>query len=924
MKRLPLILLALYLAFIVVVSAEEVQYVSYEIEVKLDPEEHTLSGTQTLTYHNDSDTSLNSVYFVLMPNFGRERNPYLDESYIDQAYWNGFDPSWMKIESVSTADGQELAYQLEASPPEFQTYSLEDTLLRVDLPEELAPGKSISIKIAFTTKLPHMQTGDQCYHRQIYTWRFGWNPIAVPAKGLVNGEYISEQKPYYRYELPAGFYEVRLTVPADYLVAAGADHQEVLEGNEGWKTLELRSDVPTRSLAFSASPLFKRYLLPFADIPIEVYYLPGDEEAARLFATYAGDSLKQYRERYGEYGYKRLVIVESSATGLFGMAADALVILGNSWLREKDLGVMGMLNRLSDYVLAHEIAHQWWGIGVGTDFNAENWISEAFAEYLSISYFEEKYGEFGPNLFQFERAGLLEKLIEHQLGFYNLREHNTELPYLLTFKDKFDEAIIKPMKDVEYGNFTTYRIYNKGYLVLRALEGQLGKDTLREILKEAYERFNHRITNVQEFRELAEEVSGKDLEYFFHKWLYTADFVDYGVKGVKSEERAGKFSNEIQLFRRGEVEMPVEVVAATEDGEEIELLWAADKPADVLIVESESPVSEVRVDPLEMTPDVNRLNNYYPVKLRIITTGRNDLPLDAYLIRFDPTTQMLEGGFLTDHRWLIGGGIVALVIDTGRDSSLDMILGFKEWDIYGEMGLNFTRFTNPPVGSPSKFWEASERFRLSITRDLPQGSPVNYLGFDYRWSESISDLSSSYLSLRLASTDSAGLSLGRSKLSRILPNLYLSEEVELGLGFNLPETLKFNLTELRSFDSNNKHNDRHEVQEYPYPGNIKLLSKISLTLPLRREMDYNIASLALLDEIDETLFAIVGDTWESLKEVSFDDFKVEIGFEFTLKSRTLGGLFPLNARVGFAYPLVGIEEEAQQGKLYIELQVPLL
>jgi len=868
---------------------------------------------------------LSSLYFLLLPNFGREWNPYLDRSWIDQQYWNGFDPSWMEIAAVTTPAGEELPYSLEESPPELQTYSLKDTLLRVALPRPLAPGQTVGVKIEFTTKFPHAVTGDGSYHRGIYTWRFGWHPIAVPTSELAGGRYLAEEKEYYRFELPAARYEAELTLPADYVLASGADEQEVIGEEEGWTTFRLRSDAPVRSLPFSAGPEFKLYRLE-TSIPIEVYYLPGHGAAARLLATYAAEILDRYQELYGPYGGRRLVIVESSARGLFGMAADGFIILGNSAFGEKDLGLEGMADRLLEYLLAHEIAHQWSGIGVGADFNAENFLSEAFAQYLSVSYFEERYGSFGPNLFVFSRPGLLEKLIEHELGFYNLRQHLTELPYIEVVRDRFDEAIVKPQKEVEYGNWSYIRIYDKGYLVLRALAGWIGRERMAELIRRAYREYDHLVLTVAGLRRLAEEVSGRDLQGFFRSWLYGADFVDYWVKNVQITPINGGYRAEIALARRGGAALPVEVVAVTAEGEEIVRVWDAQAPEGTIRIESRSPVKSVKVDPEELTPDVNRLDNFYPMKLRVITTGKRDLPLDAYLLRFDPATQILEGGTLW-HRWWLGQGVGAFAVRGGRGSLTRGLVDLRPLGEYGtivgELELTLTGFSNPPVGSPAKFWEPTDRWSFSIRRmlDPTDGRGINYLGLTWTRSEAVRDLYTTELSLVGYPLEPrfGRLSLRSRHLFRLMPHLYLAEEINLGLGYRLPGPLQFALDELHSFYG---RTDEGRWEKRRYPGNAKLYGRFSLSLPVRREMDYDLANLAVIDEVRETLFIAGGWTGKGPTDLSFRGLRLEAGLEGRFAGRTLGGLFPFAITLGFAYPLAGIEPENRRGQVYLGVQLP--
>lgn len=903
-KFLAVLIIGVIASITITALSQEVPH--YTIEVRLDTERHVLEGHQIVRYYNDSQGPLRYVFFHLFPNLGREKNPYLDPSYIDVTYWSGFDPSWIEIKGVFKKDGEEwlkLSYTLIEAPSIIQTYSLKDGILKVELPKELPPGGDVTLKMDFVTKFPHVLVGDQGRYGGTYTWRFGWNPVAIPAKNLIGGEYISQQKPYYKYELPSAFYEVFLTVPGDLEVAGGA-WQEVIEefeeGNRQRKTVRLYSEVPMRSLPLSVGPYLK-YVLEYK-IPIEVYYFPGYEASARLFATYAADALKFF-ERWGKYSYKRLLIVQSPARGLFGMGADATIFLGRSFFSEKDIGVEGFLDRLCDYIIAHEVAHLWWGIGVGTDFNAENFLSEAFAEYFAITYFEEKYGEFGPNLFQLEQKGLLQGLVMSQFGFMNLREHQTELPYLQVFRQRFDEAIIKPWQEVKYGNFTTVRIYNKGYLVLRNVEGLLGEEIMDKILLEAHKRFNHKIMTVQDLKEIAEEVSQQDLDQFFHDWLYEdpPGFVDYAVSKVEVEPQEQGFLNKIHLKRRGDIVMPVKVVLVPKEGDKIEMIWRAERREEVLEVTTNHPIKRVEVDPQSMVLDINRLNNYYPMKLRVITTGENDFPLDAYLIRFNPAIGVIEGGFLLDHYWMIGqnGGVVA--VNLGRGASWDLMLEFTEGGLAFEWGLNLTGYKTPHIGYTATFWEGSDLLRISAGRDFK----FYYLGIDYRKISLLTKTHLSWLSLRLT-PQAVRAEIGGLEKKRLLPHTCLEGMAKIGVlhGSNPPESLRFGLG-LSSFG-----------QAW---GWVSLGAKASLTLPLYREISYSIADLAMVHRLDQTYYIAAAGVWEGIDQVDIAELKAEAGFELTLSGTTLGGLLPFTLKVGFAYPLTEGGGQVQ----YIQAQIPL-
>lgn len=906
--------LSLFLSCLSVIGIAQ-NYNRYQLQVKLHPEEHVLEGSVKATYINTSDQPLNSVYFLLFPNYGREKNPYIDESLIDQNYVNGFDPSWLKIKSV-TSDKKEFTYKLREAPPYLQTYSLEDVLMEIRFPEELKPDEKVTLDIKFVTKFPWMLTGDQSHNQGVYTWRFGWHPILVPDDNLVDGKYISKGKPYYKYELPAALYQLKLTVPDDFQVVLGACEQEMVKESGGWKTYQMACENPARTVALHLGKELVKFSLK-GPVTIDVYYRKGHDEEARLFATYVQDILDYYQARYGDYGRKRLVLAEANASGFFGLAADGIVLLGSSFFSDKDLTVPDLLNRFTEYVLAHELAHQWWGIGVGTDFNAENYISEAFAQYLSITYFEDKYGEFKPNLFQLERKGLLEKIVENQLGFYNLREHMVELPYLQVFKDDFDEAIVKPLKDVKYGNYTYTRIYNKGYLVLRSLEGLAGRATMENILTRAYQEYKYKIITTEKFKKLAEEVSEMDLSSFFEQTLYAENYADYGIKKVKVEKKEDGYINKIHLTHKGHIVQPVKLIAVTEDGQEIEKTWKGESSTEIMTLKTETPVEKVHLDPESMVLDVNRLNNNYPPKLKVITTGKNALPLDAYLIRFDPLSQTVQGGYLW-HRWLIGNNLAAFTQYLGRGSAITGLVAIASGQVLGEVSLNLTEYSHPETGSPAKYWEASEEYNLSFTRDLTTDQEIlNYIGLNYKLQEKVTDYNLTQIDLVMNPFKFSRISLSGFDRARILPNVYVDSVVKAGASTgHLPQKMKFTLHELKSFG---QWKNKWEWEPKHFPGNAKLFGKVAINFPLKRDLEYYVANLAKIDRIEDSFFIQAGTTSDSLQALDFKDSKGEVGTEINFTGSTLGGLFPVNLTIGYTYPLWGKVDQSDFGHLYVGL-----
>ena len=905
-------------------DAPENGFHRYEIVVSLDPETHTLTGTQMIDYINDTGAPLPAVYFALIANMGREQNPYLHPALLDAQFIYGFDPTWTLIRSVTDADGEPLSYQLVPAPPTVQTFSLDDGILIVSLPAPLSPGERTQITIEFETRFANARLMDNCVYHGVYIWRFGWNPKAIPPNAVIEEQFV----------LPAAYYRVELTVPEDYVVAAGADHHTILDPVDGERTHILENDRPTRSVPLVIGPDLK-VLTSFAgEIEIETVFLPGAEGPARLAASYAADSLAFFAEHFGPFNYRRLVIVENPAHGFFGMAADGMILVGSSFYRLKDMPVLGMYDRLLDYLVAHEVAHLWWGIGIGADFNAENWISEGFAEFLTFTYFEERYGAFGPNLFAHIGEGLVEGIVREMIGWFNMRQHHAELAYLNLLRNQFDEAIVQPMSAVEFLNGQFARIYSKGYLVLRALEGRLGRETIFEILREAHARYDTHILSVDGFQRLAEEISGTDLAEFFADWIHGTATLDIAVEGFEAKGIEDGYETTVHLRRSGEADCcPVVVRGFTADGDEYDIVWPGGEREGIVVIHSDEQIVRIHVDPNEMTLDKNRFSNHYPRRIIIDHPLRDPqadpigIPLDAYVIELSPTS--IAGRFRNDHQW--GLSLMPHIDPAMMAEDIGSVDHAPAWDISGMFAANIDRehmfhafavvsafdptawtgtvnlavslrvllFENPPIGSPGTFWYPATHLRLSFGARGALPSPAPYIGVGILRS----DLLRHHLTNRL--TFKAGIpGFGTTPFAlaewsgavrlRLAPWFYIDVDVKAGRSLLGPLPGPFRLTPERL----------HAFREQPR-GEQTGFAKIEvLPPPLARRLGYAIFNLTRIETVAISAFIQGGGILPWGEPISLRALQVEAGGKITYTMSFLFGV-PFNVSIGYAVPLFG-------------------
>jgi len=155
-------------------------------------------------------------------------------------------------------------------------------------------------------------------------------------------------------------------------------------------------------------------------------------------------------------------------------------------------------------VIAHEIAHQWFGNSVTEKDWHEIWLSEGFATYFTLLFIEHQYG----------RDEFLEGL--------RSSKKSVDAFYLKNPGYRLVNDNLKDMKDV-----TTSQIYQKGSWTLHMLRGVVGTENFWKGIKLYYNKYRDSHATVADFSRIMEEVSGKDLAVFFDQWLFKPGTLKY-------------------------------------------------------------------------------------------------------------------------------------------------------------------------------------------------------------------------------------------------------------------------------------------------------------------------------------------------------------------------------------------------------------
>lgn len=451
----------------------------YEIDAAFYEEEKTIEGTEKVTYTNKSSNNIKAIYFHIYPNvFKLKETVPFEENEMNRAYLDGFEPGYININSVKSSKGD----------LSFLVIGKGNSILKVNLDEELESGEKTKIYIDFMVKVP------PAYGRFGFgknTVNLGnWYPIAsvMDEAGWNLDPYYSIGDPFFS---DISNYRVVMTMPPNYVLAATGDliKKESIDGNYRW-TFEAPK---VRDFAMIASNRYKVIEDETGGVSIRSYYF--EDEAAELSLKAAKDSIEIFNEAFGKYPYKHFSVAASDFF-IGGMEYPKLVFINEEMYEGNE--------EMLEYIIVHETAHQWWYGIVGNDEVEEAWLDEALTEYSTLLYYENKYGEEAKNKMYKEMI----------LGTYNLYRN---------FNKTENEIILKHLQDFKSSREYQALVYCKGTMFLQCLREELGDEAFFDILKVYFDKYKYKNATTEDFMKICEIVSDRDLNNIFEKWLKGID-----------------------------------------------------------------------------------------------------------------------------------------------------------------------------------------------------------------------------------------------------------------------------------------------------------------------------------------------------------------------------------------------------------------
>ncbi len=522
------------------------QRADYDISVELDEPNNVIKGTETITYFNNSPNPLNYIWLQLDENYHNPSsdNNHTNTSRMDSRMTDGqltnLEP-WRKLQGY----GVNITKATDAAFRPLK-YAINQTMMRIDLPNTLNPGQRFAFKLDWNYKIPDKLTryGRGGYehfaedNNNLYSIAQFYPRLAVYSdfQGWQTLQFTSGAE----FALTFGNFKVNITVPADHIVAATGECRnyrnvltapqfkrwqqsqtakepiEVVTLDEALQASKTKSTAKktwvyeaenVRDFAFNTS---RRLVWDAMSANIEgkkvmcmSYY---GKEAYPLYRKYStkvvGHTLKVYSKHTFAYPYPVAISVEAA----IGMEYPMLAM--NNGRTAKDGTYTEATKNGMISVIIHEVGHNYFPMIVNSDERQYWWMDEglnSFLQFLAEQEFDINYPS---------NRGPAHKIVEYM-----------RLP-----KDRLEPIMTKGDAVASVGS-NAYGKASTGLNILR--ETILGREAFDHAFKEYARRWAFKHPTPADLFRTMEDASGTDLDWFWRGWFFGTDPVDISLDSVR-------------------------------------------------------------------------------------------------------------------------------------------------------------------------------------------------------------------------------------------------------------------------------------------------------------------------------------------------------------------------------------------------------
>lgn len=589
------------------------QDVHYIISAAINDAEESVSGEENLTYYNNSPDTLYTVYFHLY------QNAFTPNSYAHKLAKAGKIPVTFG-EHEAKGIGTDIL-QLKVGGEQVK-FTIDNTILIVKLPTPIYPNTSQQFDIQFKTFWDKDDSGsmrrrmksfshDGVKHFDgvhwypricVYDRKFGWTTDQHLGKEFY-GDF--------------GLFEVELTFPNQYIVEATGKLQnesEVLpvllrkaldinnfQTPRGEITKPVIADGTTKTwkykavnvhdFAFTADPTYRIGEAQWNGIRCIALAQEQNAHNWQQTAAYVAKLIELYSDEIGMYGYPKMIAADARD----GMEYPMLTLNSGNWPGHQ-------------YVIAHEVGHNWFFGMIGNNETYQASLDEGFTQWLTALSLKKlsRQDYYNNNV---DKGVVFNSYLYHASG-----DNNAQLNI---HSDHFNSA---ERHGGGYG-----MVYYKTATMLYNLQYVLGDDLYKAAIQHYFEQWKYAHPYWEDFRNSVIHFTKTDLNWFFDEWIETTHVIDYKLGRVRYEGD----KSIVTLKRKGRMHMPLDIEVTykggvkevfyipntyfiKKDNRNVQPTWIGwdllNKEYQLEITDSRK-IENVVIDPSGRLADVNRLDN---------------------------------------------------------------------------------------------------------------------------------------------------------------------------------------------------------------------------------------------------------------------------------------------------------------------------
>ena len=535
------------------------QQADYDMEITLDDETQRIYGKETITYTNNSPDELRYLWVQLDQNM-RAKNSTTQEINTDGIFsqrGNTAQTAFNQLKKNQFYDfdgGFKIDYVQSTGGTNLR-YTVNNTMMRVDLPTPLGKGQKFSFNIKWWFNVNDRmdiggRSGYEYFEEEdnyLYTIAQFFPRMAVydDIVGWQNKQFLGQGE----FTLPFGDYKVSITVPSDHVVASTGEltnESRVLTSSQRARlakakksyqdpviivtqaeaeAAEIKKNSTTKTWIFEAENVrdfafasSRKFIWDAMAVNINgkttmaMSYYP--KEGNPLWEQYStrvvAHTLEVYSKFTIDYPYHKAISVHTKWIGM-----EYPMICFNGGRPESD----GTYSEGTKYgmigVIIHEVGHNFFPMIINSDERQWTWMDEGlntFVQYLTEQEWDHDYPS---------RRGPAHKIV----------------PYMSGPKDRMVPIMTNSESILQFGN----NAYSKPATALNILrETVMGRELFDYAFKEYSRRWAFKHPSPADFFRTMEDASAVDLDWFWRGWFYTTDHVDIAMTDVKWYQMSSK------------------------------------------------------------------------------------------------------------------------------------------------------------------------------------------------------------------------------------------------------------------------------------------------------------------------------------------------------------------------------------------------